>query len=75
MLFAYSARRVTLATVGILQYIAPTFQFLLGVFLYNEPFTLEQLFGFAPIWLALVIYSAEGLVVERRRRAETLPIP
>ncbi|MGD8518465.1 MAG: EamA family transporter RarD [Anaerolineae bacterium] len=69
LLFAYSARRVSLATVGILQYIAPTFQFLLGVFLYGEPFTIDQLLGFAPIWLAVIIYSAEGLVVERRRRA------
>lgn len=73
VLFAYSARRVTLATVGILQYIAPTFQFLLGVFLYGESFTLHQLLGFAPIWVALIIYSTEGLVMERRRRAGTLP--
>lgn len=74
VLFAYSARHVTLATVGILQYIAPTFQFLLGVFLYGESFTLHQLLGFAPIWVALVIYSTEGFVMERRRRAGTLPI-
>jgi EamA domain-containing membrane protein RarD len=39
------------------------------VFLYGEPFTIDQLLGFAPIWLAVIIYSAEGLVVERRRRA------
>jgi chloramphenicol-sensitive protein RarD len=69
LMFAVAARRVTLATVGVLQYIAPTFQFLLGVFLYHEPFTLERLLGFAPIWIALLIYSLEGALAERKRRA------
>ena len=72
LLFASAARRVRLATVGILQYIAPTFQFLLGVLAYGELFTPARLLGFAPIWLALVIYSLEGLREERARRS-TLP--
>jgi len=71
LLFAYAARRVTLATVGILQYISPTFQFLLGVLAYDELFTPTRLVGFAPVWLALVIYSLDGLQHERRRRSET----
>jgi chloramphenicol-sensitive protein RarD len=70
LLFAYAARRVTLATVGIMQYISPTFQFLLGVLAYDEPFAPTRLVGFAPIWLALVIYSLDGLNQERRRRLE-----
>jgi chloramphenicol-sensitive protein RarD len=68
LFFAYAARRVTLATMGILQYISPTFQFFLGVFAYGEPFTPTRLLGFAPIWLALVIYSLDGMKEERRRR-------
>jgi chloramphenicol-sensitive protein RarD len=52
--------------VGILQYIAPTCQFLLGIFLYDEPFTQVQLIGFGIIWAALAIYSLEGLLVRRR---------
>jgi chloramphenicol-sensitive protein RarD len=71
LLFGYAARRVSLATVGILQYIAPTLQFLLGVLVYDEPFTRQRLLGFAVIWLALLIYSSEGAVVERRRRAQS----
>ncbi len=70
LLFAYAARQVTLATVGIMQYISPTFQFLLGVLVYGEPFTPTRLLGFAPIWLALVIYSMEGVKEEKRRRLE-----
>lgn len=71
LLFAYAARQVTqLATVGILQYISPTFQFLLGVLVYREPFAPTRLLGFAPIWLALAIYSLEGVKEEKRRRLE-----
>jgi chloramphenicol-sensitive protein RarD len=69
LLFGYAARRVTLATVGILQYMAPTLQFLLGVLVYAEPFNQRRLIGFAAIWVALAIYSVEGLIVERKRRA------
>ncbi|MCX6045183.1 MAG: EamA family transporter RarD [Chloroflexi bacterium] len=69
LLFAAGARRVPLSTLGIIQYIAPTIQFLLGVFLYGEPLTLASLVGFGFIWAALAIYSAEGLL---RRRRETL---
>jgi chloramphenicol-sensitive protein RarD len=73
LMFAYAARQVTLATVGILQYIAPTLQFLLGVFVYEEPFTRTRLVGFAAIWIALLIYSVEGVVRERRQRVHALP--
>jgi chloramphenicol-sensitive protein RarD len=69
LMFAYAARSVTLATVGILQYIAPTLQFLLGVMVYHEPFSPMRLVGFSAIWLALAIYSFEGLMTERNRRA------
>lgn len=69
LLFAHAARQVTLATVGIMQYISPTCQFLLGVLVYGEPFTPARLLGFVPIWLAIVIYSVEGLWAEKRNRA------
>ncbi len=68
LLFAHAARRVTLATVGILQYITPTGQFLLGVLIYREPFNPARLIGFGVIWTALLIYSLEGVLQARRRR-------
>ena len=67
LLFARAARSIPLTLLGILQYIAPTIQFLLGIFLYQEPFTLTRLVGFAIIWLALAIFTLEG-VYERRNR-------
>ena len=68
LLFASAARSIPLYMVGILQYIAPTCQFLLGVLLYHEPFTPHQMIGFSLVWAALAVYWLEGLV-ERRRLA------
>ncbi len=69
ILFAYGARRVQLTTLGVLQYAAPTLQFLLGVLVYGESFTTDRLIGFCLIWTALVLYSAEGLITQRRAAA------
>lgn len=60
LLFAAGARRIPLTTLGILQYIAPTMQFLIGVAVYGEPLSPQRLAGFAIIWLALAIYTLEG---------------
>jgi chloramphenicol-sensitive protein RarD len=74
LLFARAARAISLTLLGILQYIAPTVQFLLGVFLYNEPFTLTRLVGFSIIWIALLIFTFEGLN-ERRKRITSVVTP
>lgn len=66
LLFASAARQIRLATVGILQYIAPTLQCLLGVLVYGEALTGARLIGFGVVWTALLIYFLEG-IVERRR--------
>jgi chloramphenicol-sensitive protein RarD len=66
LLFAAGARRLTLTAVGLTQYIAPTIQFLLGITLFGEPLTPQRLIGFVLIWLALAVYSFEGLVRGRR---------
>ncbi|MCB0062693.1 MAG: EamA family transporter RarD, partial [Caldilineaceae bacterium] len=69
LLFAAGARRIPLSLVGILQYTSPTIQFLLGVFLYREPFSATKLVGFVLIWLALALYSGEGIWHRRQVRA------
>lgn len=61
LMFAAGARRIPLSLLGLLQYIAPTLQFLLGVVLYHEPFGGARLVGFVLIWSGLVVYSLEGL--------------
>ncbi len=70
LLFAAGARRIPLSTLGFLQYIAPTLQLLLGVWLYREPFGGARLAGFVTIWAALAVYSAEGLWQAHRSRQQ-----
>ncbi len=65
LLFAFGARRIRLTTLGLLQYIAPTAQFALGVWLYREPFTRERATAFAFIWAGLAIYTADNLWAQR----------
>ncbi len=60
LLFASAARRLRLATIGFLQYITPTFHFLLAVLLYKEPFTRSHLASFLLIWSGLCCYSYEA---------------
>ncbi len=61
LLFAAGARRLPLSMLGILQYITPTIQLLIGVWIYHEPFGGARLAGFILIWTALALYSLEGL--------------
>jgi len=67
--FAYAVRRIPLSVVGLLQYIAPTMQFLLGVFFYREPFDRDRAIGFACIWIALAIFAIDGALRARRANA------
>ena len=67
ILFAAGARRIQLTTLGFLQYIGPSFMFLIAVFMYGEPFTLDKGMTFGFIWMALVLVSLDALGVGRRR--------
>ncbi len=68
-LFAFGARRLPLSTVGLVQYVGPTIQFLIGIFVFHESFTQTRAIGFACIWVALAIYMADGW---RRNRGAAL---
>jgi chloramphenicol-sensitive protein RarD len=61
LLFASGARQIPLSVLGLLQYLSPTLQFLLGVWLFHEAFTAGRLVGFVMIWTALALFAAEGL--------------
>jgi len=73
--FAFGARRLQLTTLGLLQYLAPTIAFLLGVFVYKEPFNAGHLLTFALIWSGLAVYTVESVVTMRahRRLADSGP--
>jgi chloramphenicol-sensitive protein RarD len=72
LMFASAAKQIPLTVVGLLQYIAPTLQFLIGVFVYREPFALSHLIGFGIVWLALIIFAAESYFANR---VPVQPIP
>jgi chloramphenicol-sensitive protein RarD len=69
LLFAAGARRIPFSMLGLLQYIAPTIQLLLGVWLYHEPFPLDKAIGYIAIWVALALYTAESLWQSTRKQA------
>jgi len=72
LMFASAARQIPLTMIGILQYIAPTLQFVIGVFLYHEPFDQSHLIGFSLVWLALIIFWVENYLAHR---VPVQPIP
>ena len=68
LFFTLGAKRLYLSTLGLMQYIGPSGMFLLAVFYYNEPFSATQVWTFAMIWAALVIYSTDSVIYYRRER-------
>ncbi|WP_252180432.1 EamA family transporter RarD [Endozoicomonas sp. 4G] len=61
LLFIMAAKKLALTTIGILQYLAPSISFLVGLFVYKEAVTQAQLITFGLIWLALIIFTLDGL--------------
>ena len=70
LLFAGAAARVPMVTLGLLQYLAPSLQFAIGVLLFDEPLSTGRLLGFALVWLALAVFSSDLVRAARRR-----PVP
>jgi chloramphenicol-sensitive protein RarD len=71
--FGHAARHLRLTTLGFLQYLSPTCSFVLGVFVYHEPFSRTHLITFSLIWLALIVFTVEAITRLRAdRRREVL---
>lgn len=68
LFFAAGAQRLTLTSIGLIQYIAPSMTFCLAIFVYNEAFSPAQLITFALIWTGLVVFSVEGLKQHRNNK-------
>lgn len=66
LLFSAGAQTTPLSIMGLLQYVSPTMQFLIGVLIYNEPFSHTKLIGFIIIWIALGIFSVESFSTWRK---------
>lgn len=68
LLFGFAAHRIPLSTLGIVQYLAPTLQLSIGIFVYGEAFPGKQMIGFGLVWSGLLIYAMEGILMRVRRR-------
>ena len=75
LLFGAAASRVPLTTLGLLQYLAPTMQFLLGVTLFDESLPLVRLLGFVLVWIALALFTADLVRHHRRQLRLTVTVP
>lgn len=73
LLFASAARRIPLTMIGLMQYISPTMQFLLGVLVYGEPFPPERAFGFGLVWIGLIVFWLETFIHQSHARPELIP--
>lgn len=73
LLFAGAARRIPLTMIGLMQYISPTMQFLLGVLVYHEPFPPARALGFAIVWIGLIAFWIENLLSQRHLALAPLP--
>ena len=71
--FAAGARRMSMTLLGVLQYITPTLQLALGVWLYHEPFAAAKMVGFGLVWVGLAVFLLDGLRAAWGRPATTLP--
>ncbi len=72
VLFAAAVNRLSFSTVAVIQYIAPSMTFLVGIGIYNEPFGTQQMVTFGLIWVALVVFSWEGRARHLRIKAGAL---
>ena len=72
LLFGYAASKIPLSTLGLLQYLAPTINLLIGIFLYGESFPKERMIGFTMIWIALFLYATENILIRIRLARDVL---
>lgn len=67
LVFIHASKKINLSLLGILQYIYPTLLFIIGAFVYNESLSIAKFTGFIFIWVALIIYSVEGLIFSNKK--------
>ena len=73
LLFAAGSRRVPLTVMGMLQFVAPILQFVIGVWFLGEAMSTERWIGFVLVWVALIVLTVDSLVAARRARSSSAP--
>ncbi|EQC33930.1 hypothetical protein SDRG_08611 [Saprolegnia diclina VS20] len=73
LMYASAAQKIPFSLLGMLQYIAPSLMFIMGVAVYSEAFSLVKLIGFIFVWVALAVYSVEGFVYQKQQQQVAKP--
>ncbi|WP_410499372.1 EamA family transporter RarD [Chitinibacter sp. S2-10] len=68
LLFAFAARKISMTQLGLLQYITPSMQLILAIWLWHEPFGTHKMIGFGLIWLALILFTSESVLRQHKRQ-------
>jgi chloramphenicol-sensitive protein RarD len=71
--FVAAAKRLTLVTIGFLQPLAPTIQFIIAVFIFNESFDFDRFVAFGMIWIAVAVFIGDVFIRNNRRRGAVVP--
>jgi chloramphenicol-sensitive protein RarD len=74
LLFGYAAHKIPLSTLGLMQYLAPTINLMLGIFIYGEEFPTTRMIGFMLIWGALAIFMGDNLLRRLRNKKRVLTV-
>ena len=69
LFFIFGVQRISMTSLGIIQYLGPTLQFLSGVFIFHEIINQSRLIGYGTVWLGLIIFALEGLYIARKNQA------
>jgi chloramphenicol-sensitive protein RarD len=69
LFFIFGVQRISMTSLGIIQYLGPTLQFLSGVFIFHEIIDQSRLIGYGTVWLGLIIFALEGLYIARKNQA------
>lgn len=72
LMFASAAKQIPLSIIGILQYIAPTIQFLIGIIIYHEAFSFKQFIGYGLVWIALILFGVESIIAFKAKSATVI---
>ena len=75
LIFIFGVQRISLTSLGVIQYLGPTLQFLSGVFIFHEVIDQHRLLGYGTVWLGLLIFAMEGLYQSRKNQStKILPV-
>ena len=73
LVFIYGVQRISLTSLGVIQYLGPTLQFLSGVFIFHEVIDPNRMLGYGTVWLGLLIFAIEGLYQSRKHQPSKIP--